>query len=177
MLNPMIRPATQELVAVEDGAMARYATDSTSEMLEPEQRQTASAKLAYHRNLREGLLKIGESPEQFIMVATQPPQSFPVLGALDATAQLIPRDDSDRTVARRRSALGRAFARQAAIATVIVRKGCASSVDARAAMMVAKQLLRTPTPPAASALRPTGSVPEVKLVPPTKLADKTALPR
>ena len=54
---------------------------------------------------------------------------------------------------------------------MIVRKGCESSVDARAAMMVAKRLLRTPTPPAASVLRPTGSVPEVKLVPPTKLAE------
>jgi len=74
-------------------------------------------------------------------------------------------------VARRRSALGWAFARQAAIATVIVRMDCESSVDARAAMMVAKRLLRTPTPPAASALRPTGSVPEVKLDPPTKLAE------
>jgi len=65
MLNPMIRAATQELVAVEDGAVvARYTTDNTSEMLEPEERRTASAKLAYHRNLREGLLKISESPEK-----------------------------------------------------------------------------------------------------------------
>ena len=48
MLNPMIRSATQELVAIEDDAMARYETDSTSEMPEPEQRRTASAKLAYH---------------------------------------------------------------------------------------------------------------------------------
>jgi hypothetical protein len=117
------------------------------------------------------MLKINESPKKFILVATQPLQSFPVLDALDATAQLISCDDSDRAVARRRSALGWAFARQAAIATVIVRKGCESSVDARAAMMVAKRLLRTPTPPAASALRPTGSVPEVKFVPPTKLAE------
>ena len=52
--------------------MARYATDSTSSMLEPEQRRTVSAKLAYHRNLREGLLKMSESPEKFILVATQP---------------------------------------------------------------------------------------------------------
>ena len=75
-------------------------------------------------------------------MATQPLQSFPVIGALDATAQLIPRGDSGRTVARRRSALGWAFARQAAIATVIVRKGCETSVDARAAMMVAKRVDR-----------------------------------
>ena len=60
----MIRSATQEQVTVEDGAMARYVTDSTSEMLEPEQRRTASARLAYHRNLREGLLKISESPKK-----------------------------------------------------------------------------------------------------------------
>ena len=61
--------------------------------------------------------------------------------------------------------------RQAAIATVIVRKSYESTVDARAAVMVVKWLLRTTTPPAASILRPTGSVPEVKLVPPTKAAE------
>ena len=37
--------------------------------------------------------------------------------------------------------------------------------------MVAQWLLRTPNPPAASILRPTGSVPEVNLVPPTKTAE------
>ena len=105
------------------------------------------------------------------MAATRPLQSFPVLGALDATAQLIPRDDSVRAVSRRRSSLGWAFARQSAITTVIVRKDCESSVDSRAAMMVAKRLLRTPVPPAASVLRPTGSVAEVKLVPPSPLAE------
>ena len=63
MLNPMIRSATQELVAVEDDVMARYAAESTSSMPEPEQHRTASAKLAYHRNLREGLLKMSESHE------------------------------------------------------------------------------------------------------------------
>ena len=145
MVDPVVQSAATDLIAAEDGAVARYTTDSAPEMLEPEQRRTASVKLAYHRNLREGMLKISESPDKFILVATQPLQSFPFLDALDATTQLIPRDDSGRAVARRRSAL----ARQAAIATVIVRKGCESSVDARAAMMAAKQLLRTPTPPAA----------------------------
>ena len=82
--------------------MARHATESTSSTTEPEQRRTASDKLAYHRNLREALRKISHSPEDFIMVATQPLQSFPVLGALDATVQLIPRDDSYRAVSRRR---------------------------------------------------------------------------
>ena len=105
------------------------------------------------------------------MVATQPLQCSPVLGALDATARLIPRDDSDRAVTKRRQTLGWAFARQASIETVIVRKGFASTADARAVMMVAKRLLRTTTPPAASALRPTRSVPEVKLTPPTKTAE------
>ena len=133
--------------------------------------RTASVKLAYHRNLREGILKANEPPEKFILVATQPLQCVPVLGALDATARLIPRDDSDRAVAKRRSALGWAFARQAAIATVIVRKGCENTVNARAATMVAKRLLRTTTPPAASVLRPTTLVPKVKLVPPTKAAE------
>ena len=106
MLNPMVRSASQELVAVEDSAMARHATDSASSTNEPEQRWTASGKLAYHRNLREALLKISHSPEDLIMVATQSLQSFPVLGALDATVQLIPRDDTDRAVSRRRSSLG-----------------------------------------------------------------------
>ena len=54
---------------------------------------------------------------------------------------------------------------------MIVRKGCESSVEARAATSVAQRLLRTPTPAAASVLRPTGFVAEVKLVPPTKLAE------
>ena len=90
MLNPMIQSAATDLIAGEDDAVARYATDSTPEMLEPEQRRTASAKLAYHRNLREGILKISTSPEKSILVATRPLQSFPVLGALDATAQLTP---------------------------------------------------------------------------------------
>ena len=172
MLNPMVREATQELVAVEDSAMARYATDSSPSAIEPEQRRTASDKGAYHRNLREALLKISESPEDFNMVATQSLQSFPLLGALDATVQLIPRDDNDRAVSQRRSSLGWAFACQAAIAAAIVRKGCKRPVDARAAMMVAAgRLFRTTTPPAASVLQPTGPVPDVKLVPPAKTAE------
>ena len=95
MLNPMVRAVTQELVAVKDSAMARYATESSSSAIEPEQRRAASDKRAYHRNLREAFLKISESPEDFILVATQPLQSFPVLGALDTTVQLIPRDDNE----------------------------------------------------------------------------------
>ena len=171
LVRAFLRTELALLVAAEDGAVSRYAIDSASELLEPEQRRTASVKLAYQRNLREGMLKVNESPEKFILVATQPLQCLPVLGALDATARFIPRDDSDRAVAKRRSAVGWALARQAAIATVIARKGCESTVDARAAMMVAKRLLRTTIPPAASALRPTGSVPEVKLAPPTKAAE------
>ena len=141
-----------DLVAAEDGAVSCYAIDSASELLEPEQRRTASVKLAYHRNVRVSILKINESPEKFILVATQPLQCFPVLDAFDDTARLIPRDDSDRAVAKRRAALGWAFARQATIATVIVRKGCESTVDACAAMMVAKRLLRTTTPPVVSVM-------------------------
>ena len=81
-------------------------------------------------------------------MASQPLQSFPCLGALDVTAQLIPRDDSDRDASRRRSLLGRALA-----------------------MLVAQRFLRVPTPAAAGVLRPTGSVPDVKLVKPTKVAE------
>ena len=108
------------------------------------------------------------------MVASQPMQSFPCLGALDAAVQLIARNDSDTDAPRRRSALGWAFAREASIATAIVRMTCQVLLDARAAMMammVAQRLLRTPTPAAAGVLRPTGSVPDVKLVKPTKVAE------
>ena len=38
-------------------------------------------------------------------------------------------------------------------------------------MMVAQRLLRMPTPAAASVLRPTGPVPDVKLVKPSKVAE------
>jgi len=67
LINPMIQSATTYLVAAEDDAVSRYATDSAPEMSEPKQRRTVSAKIL---------------------------------------AQLISRDDSDRAVARRRSALG-----------------------------------------------------------------------
>jgi len=60
--------------------------------------------------VRESILKINESSEKFILVVTQPLQCFPVLGALDATARLIPGDDSDGAVAKRRASLGWAFA-------------------------------------------------------------------
>ena len=85
-------------------------------------------------------------------MATQPLQSFPCLGALDATAQLTPRDDSNRDASQRRSSLGWAFARESSIAPVIVRKDCQVSADSCAAMLVAQRLLRTLTPPAASVL-------------------------
>ena len=83
------------------------------------------------------------------MVASQPMQSFPCLGALDAAVQLIARNDSDTDASRRRSALGWDFAREASIATVIVRMTCQVPLDARAVMVVAQRLLRTPTPAAA----------------------------
>ena len=60
LINPMIQSATMYLVAAEDDAVSRYATDSAPEMSEPEQRRTVSVKLSYHRNLREGMLKISE---------------------------------------------------------------------------------------------------------------------
>ena len=104
-------------------------------------------------------------------MASQPLQSFPCLDALDATVQLIPRNDSDTDASRRRSSLGWAFARESSIATAIVRKTCQVPVDSRAAMLVAQRLLRMPTPAAASVLRPTGSVPDVTLVKPTKVAE------
>ena len=140
-------------------------------MLEPEQRRASTKKAAYQRNLRDALARVIKWPGNFILVATQPLQSCPCLGALDATAQLVPRDDSNRDASQRRSALGWAFARVSSIATAIVRKDFQASADSRAAMLVAQRLLRTPTPAAASVLRPTGSVPGVALVKPTKMAE------
>ena len=79
-----------------------------------------------------------QAPEQYILVASQPlQQSFPCLGALDATVQLIPRNDSDTDATRRRSSLGWAFARESSIATAIVRKTCQVSGGSCAAMLVA----------------------------------------
>jgi hypothetical protein len=171
MINPMVRSATAELIAVQDEAIARYTAESASDMLEPEQRCAASKKAAHQRNIRCAFNRVSEAPEQYILVASQPLQSFPCLDAFDVTAQLIPRDDSDRDASRRRSSLGWAFARESPIAIGIVRKTCQVSVDSRAAMLVAQRLLRAPTPAAASVLRPTGSVPDVTLVKPTKVAE------
>ena len=168
MTSPMVRSAATELVAVQDEAIARYEAESTSGMLGPEQRSAASQKAVHQRNLRDAFNRASEAPEQHILlVASQPLQSFPCLGALDATAQLIPRDESNSDASRRRSSLGWAFARESPIATAIVRKTCQISVG-RAAMLVAQRLLRMPTPAAASVLRPTGSVPDVTLVKPRK---------
>ena len=164
MINPMARSAIAELIAVQDEAIARYTAESASGMLEPEQRCAASKKAAHQRNSRDAFNRASEAPEQYVLVASQPLQSFPCLDGLDVTAQLIPRDDSDRDASRRRSSLGWAFASGSSIATVIVRKTCQVSVDSRAAMLVAKRLPRTPTPAAASVLRPTGSIPDVTLV-------------
>ena len=56
--------------------------------------------------MRDALNRIMQSPEDYIMVASQPLQSFPCLGALDAAVMLIARNDSDTGTSRRRSALG-----------------------------------------------------------------------
>ena len=62
-------------------------------------------------------------------MASQPLQSFPCLGALDAAVPLIARNDSDADASRRRSSLGWAFARESSIAAVIVRKTCQVALD------------------------------------------------
>ena len=175
----MIRTVANELIAATDVAIARHEVERAAEMLEPIQRCAATKKAAHQQTIRDALNRILHAPEDYILVAAQPLQSFPCLDALDArsTAQLITRNDGDSSDAsRRRSSLGWAFARDASIATVIVRKTCPEAADARAAMVVAQRLFRTPTPPAASVLRPAGSVPDVKLVPPMK-TPRTASPR
>ena len=86
MINPMVRSAAAELIVTQDEAIARYTAESASEMLDPEQRCASTKKAAYQRNLRDVLNRVVEWPENYILVATQPLQSFPCLDALDATA-------------------------------------------------------------------------------------------
>ena len=124
MINPMVRSAATQLIAVTDEAIARYEAESASEMLEAVQRSAASKKAVHQRNMRNALNRVSRAPEQCILVTSQPLQSFPYLDAFDATVQLIPRNDSDTNASRRRSSLGWAFARESSIATVIVRKTC-----------------------------------------------------
>ena len=135
------------------------------------QRCAATKKAAHQRSILDARNRVSQAPEQYILVASQPLQSFPCLGALDAAVPLIARNDSDADASRRRSSLGWAFARESPIATVIVRKTCQVALDSRAAMLVAQLLLRTPTPAAAGVLRPAGSVPDFTLVKPTKVAE------
>ena len=106
MINPMVRSAATELIVVQDEAIARYEAESASDMLEPVQRSAASKKAVHQRNIRGALNRVFQAPEQYILVASQPLQSFPCLGALDATVQLIPRNNSDTDASRRRSSLG-----------------------------------------------------------------------
>ena len=144
MPNPMSQSAAMDLVAAEDGAVSRYAIDSASQLPEPEQRRTASVKLTYHRNVRESILKINGSPEKSILVATRQP------GRCRASLSLVlsmPRRGSSQVTtatARWQSAVRRsARPLQAAIAIVIVRKGCESTADAR----VSAPPARRPAPP------------------------------
>ena len=58
MINPMVLSAAADLAAAQDGAVSRYTAESASDMLEPEQRRTATAKAAYHRNLRDGITRV-----------------------------------------------------------------------------------------------------------------------
>ena len=171
MITPMVRTAAAQLIAVTEAAVAQHEAESADEALEAIQRCAATKKAVHQRNMRDALNRISQAPEQYILVASQPLQSFPCLGALDAAVPLIARNDSDADASRRRSSLGWAFARESPIATVIVRKTCQVALDSRAAMLVAQRLLRTPTPAAAGVLRPTGSVPDVTLVKPTKVAE------
>ena len=120
MINPMVRSAATELIAVTEGAIARYEAESASEMLEAVQRSAASKKAVHQRNMRDALNRVSQAPEQYILVASRPLHSFPCLDALDATVQLIPRNDSDTDASCRRSSLGWAFACESSIATVIV---------------------------------------------------------
>ena len=105
MINPMVRTVAAEMVTATDAAIAQHEAQSASEGLEPIQRSVASKKAAHQRSMKQALGRIAERPEEYIMVASQPLQSFPCLDALDATAQLITRDDGNTESARRRASL------------------------------------------------------------------------
>ena len=65
----LLRSISADLVAAQDGAVSRYTAESAFGMLEPEQRRTATVKAACHHNLpRDGIAKISESPEKFILM-------------------------------------------------------------------------------------------------------------
>ena len=66
----MFRSAAADLIATQDEAVSRYTAERAFEIPEPEQRRTATIKAAYNRNLRDGLARVSESPENFILVAT-----------------------------------------------------------------------------------------------------------
>ena len=121
---PMVRAAAAQLIAVTEAAIAQHEAESADEALEAVQRCAATKKAVLQRNMRDALNRISQAPKQYILVASQPLQSFPCLGALDAAVQLIPRNDSDADASRRRSSLGWAFASESPIATAIVRKTC-----------------------------------------------------
>ena len=136
MITPMVRTATAQLIAVTEAAVAQHEAESANEALEAVQRCAATKKAVHQRNMRDAPNRISQAPEQYILVASQPLQSFPCLGALDAAVQLIPRNDGDADASRRRSSLGWAFARESSIATAIARKTCQVALDSRAAVLV-----------------------------------------
>ena len=84
MINPMVCTVANELAAATDAAITRHTDESASEVLEPIQRAAASKKAAYQQATRAALGRILQAPEDYILVAAQPLQSFPCLDALDA---------------------------------------------------------------------------------------------
>ena len=115
----MVRTAAAQLIAVTEAAIAQHEAESADEALAAIQRCAATKKAVHQRNMRGALNRIFQAPEQYILVASQPLQSFPCLAALDAEVPLIARNDSDADTSRRRLSLGWAFARESSIATVI----------------------------------------------------------
>ena len=83
MINPMVRTVATEMVTITDAAIAQHEAQSASESLEPIQRSVASKKAAHQRSMKQALGRIAERPEEYIMAASQPLQSFPCLDALD----------------------------------------------------------------------------------------------
>ena len=82
MVTPMVRTAAGQLVAATEASLAQYEAESANESLEAVQRSAATKKAVHQSDMRDALNRIIQSPEDYILVASQPLQSFPCLDAL-----------------------------------------------------------------------------------------------
>ena len=83
MVTIMVRAAAGQLVAATEASLALYEAESANESLEAAQRSAATKKAVHQSDMRDALNRIVQSPDDYILVASQPLQSFPCLDALD----------------------------------------------------------------------------------------------